>query len=206
MGLQGGTMNRQDAEEYTESLGQIVVGSWRQVALAQRLGVPEALNMTIEQWVSERLGGYVKLVRDERRKAVSDLSNSGHSTREIAEIIGVSKSTVAADVQNRTDQSETPKPEEKQGAGAGNPAPRKPTAAEKRAIAKAERSQQRIAFTQNIIEAVRVLDRPPSRAKAMAAEFDVDYAKRMSEKISSKRLLGAAAFLNALADYWEDRR
>jgi hypothetical protein len=37
----GLSMNRQDAEEYTLSLGQIIAGSWRQIALAQKLGVPK---------------------------------------------------------------------------------------------------------------------------------------------------------------------
>ena len=57
----GGVMERDDAEEYTQALGQIVVGSWRQIALAQRLGVPNALGMSLETWVNERLGGYIRL-------------------------------------------------------------------------------------------------------------------------------------------------
>jgi hypothetical protein len=42
-------------------LGQIVHGSWRQVALAHKLGVPKALGMRTEEWVRERLGGYARL-------------------------------------------------------------------------------------------------------------------------------------------------
>lgn len=95
-------MNREDAEEYTQSLGQIVGGSWRQIALAKRLGVPQALGLTTEQWVHQRLGGYIKLAIPERREAVKELTASGDSTRDVAEIVGVSHVTVADDVKNLT--------------------------------------------------------------------------------------------------------
>jgi DNA-binding NarL/FixJ family response regulator len=95
-------MNPDDAEEYTQSLGQIVSGSWRQIALAKRLGVPKALNLTTEQWVKERLGGYIKLSVAERQEAVKNLTDEGQSTREIGEIVGVSHTTVAEDVKNLT--------------------------------------------------------------------------------------------------------
>jgi hypothetical protein len=93
-----------DAEEFTQSLGQIVSGSWRQVALAKRLGVPQALGLTLEDWVATRLGGYVKLSIPDRREAVRNLTDEGHSAREIAEIVGVSPDTAARDVRNLTPQ------------------------------------------------------------------------------------------------------
>ena len=60
-------MNRVDAEEYTQALGQVVAGGWRQVALGHRLGVPAALGISTSEWVEERLGGYVRLSLDDRR-------------------------------------------------------------------------------------------------------------------------------------------
>jgi N6-adenosine-specific RNA methylase IME4 len=98
-------MRKEDAEEFTQSLGQIVGGSWRQIALAKRLGVPQALGLSVDQWVTQRLGGYVKMNVEDRRKAVSELAASGESTRSIADVVGTSKSTVADDlvVQNRTE-------------------------------------------------------------------------------------------------------
>lgn len=87
-------MNQAEAEEYTQSLGQIVSGSWRQISLAKRLGVPEALGLTTEQWVTNRLGGYVKMGIAERREAVGELAANGHSNREIGTIIGVDEKTV----------------------------------------------------------------------------------------------------------------
>jgi DNA-binding NarL/FixJ family response regulator len=95
-------MTREDANEYTESLGQVVAGSWRQISLAKRLGVPKALGLTTEQWVNERLGGYVRMSIEDRREAVRNLTANGHSAREIADIVGVSHDTAARDVRNLT--------------------------------------------------------------------------------------------------------
>ena len=42
-------MNHDDAEEYTQALGQIGGGAlWRQILLARKLGVPEALGSITE--------------------------------------------------------------------------------------------------------------------------------------------------------------
>jgi hypothetical protein len=87
-------MNQQDAEEFTQSLGQIGGGWWRQVALARRLGVPKALGLETEQWVKDRLGGYVKMAGEERLKAIDELKKDGHSNVAIAEVIGVDEKTV----------------------------------------------------------------------------------------------------------------
>lgn len=87
-------MKREDAEEYTQSLGQIVAGSWRQIALAKRLGVPNALGLTTEVWVKDRLGGYIKQSRQEQREAVKALTADGHSNVAIGEILGVDEGTV----------------------------------------------------------------------------------------------------------------
>jgi len=99
----------EDAEEYTQALGQVVAGGWRQVALGRRLGVPEALGLTTAEWVQDRLGGYVRLSIPERREAVAELTEEGLSTREAAEVLGVGKSTVADDrVQERTGDGPEP--------------------------------------------------------------------------------------------------
>lgn len=98
-------MKREDAEEFTQSLGQIVGGSWRQIALAKKLGVPKALGLSVDEWVHQRLGGYVRLSINDRREAVEELSDEGLSNRAIGEVLGVDESTVREDK------------------GAGNPAP-----------------------------------------------------------------------------------
>ena len=54
------TISAEDAEEYTQSLGQIFGGGWRQIAWAERQGVPAVLGLTTEEWVTQRLGGYVR--------------------------------------------------------------------------------------------------------------------------------------------------
>src|SRR5262249_37854937 len=61
---------------------------------------------SVEQWVNQRLGGYVKLAVAERRSVAKTLHEDGLSKRAIAEVIGVDESTVRADF------------------AAGNPAPR----------------------------------------------------------------------------------
>src|SRR6516164_1412375 len=74
MGLAESRMNRADADEYTEALGQVVAGGYRLVAHAQRLGVPKALGLSTPEWVEQRLGGYVRMSIPDRRNAVAELS------------------------------------------------------------------------------------------------------------------------------------
>ena len=71
-------MKPADAEEFTQSLGQIFSGSWRQIAWAQKQGIPKALGLTTEQWVRDRLGGYVKMSIEDRREAVAKLTDEAH--------------------------------------------------------------------------------------------------------------------------------
>lgn len=108
-------MNRDDAEEYTQALGQVLGGGWRQIALAKRLDVPKTLGLTTAQWVNDRLGGYVRLSVDERREAVKQLTAEGDSQREIADVLGIGLGTVNGDlsnVQNRTPEVAKPKQNE----------------------------------------------------------------------------------------------
>jgi hypothetical protein len=90
-------MTPDDAEEYTQALGQVASGAWRQIALGHRLGVPQALGLTIEQWVNQRLGGYVRYSIAARREAVAELTVEGKSTREIGAVLGVDHRTVLRD-------------------------------------------------------------------------------------------------------------
>jgi hypothetical protein len=50
----------------------------------------------------ERLGGYIRLSIEERREGAHELSSSGHGVREVGEILGISKSQAAEDVQSWT--------------------------------------------------------------------------------------------------------
>lgn len=101
-----------DAEEYTQALGQVLAGGWRQRALAWRLGVPQALGMSLEEWTEKRLGGYVRMSIPERREAVAELAAEGLSTREIAEVVGVGKSTVDRDLAPVPDGTSEPELDE----------------------------------------------------------------------------------------------
>lgn len=91
-------MNPEDAEEYTQALGQVVMAGWRQAALGERLGVPKALGLTTREWVTDRLGGYLKLSVPERREAVTELNDEGMSQRQIGAVLGVDHKTVSNDL------------------------------------------------------------------------------------------------------------
>jgi transcriptional regulator with XRE-family HTH domain len=88
-------VKREDAEEYTQALGQVVSGGWRQIALGQRLGVPAALGLSVQDWVKQRLGGYVKLSLPELKTATAELTAQGLKQREIADVVGVNQATVS---------------------------------------------------------------------------------------------------------------
>jgi phage N-6-adenine-methyltransferase len=119
-------MKQEDAEEFTQSLGQIVGGSWRQIALAKRLGVPEALGYSsVEDWVRDRIGGYIRLTVEERREAVQELIADGHTKNtEIADILGVDESTVREDKKSgnpEASQQKQAKEATSEVANSGNP-------------------------------------------------------------------------------------
>ena len=102
-----------DAEEYTQALGQVVAGGYRQVALGERLGVPNALGLTTEDWVRRRLGGYVRMSIPERKDAVAELTAEGMSSPQIAAVLGVSDQTVLNDrnASKNLEAKPTPEPE-----------------------------------------------------------------------------------------------
>lgn len=102
-------MNRDEAEEYTQALGQVLSGGWRQTLLAERLGVHKALGLTLREWQESRLGGYVRLSVTERRDAVEELTQNGMSQREIADVLGVDAATVNRDLKP-TVANATPEP------------------------------------------------------------------------------------------------
>lgn len=90
-------ISKEDAEELSQSLGQIVGGSYRQIATLARMGVPRALGLSTQEWVENRLGGYAKLSIQDRREAVKELLEEGFSQRQTAEILGVGEATVRRD-------------------------------------------------------------------------------------------------------------
>jgi phage N-6-adenine-methyltransferase len=105
-----GLVSIEDAEEYTQSLAQIFSGSWRQVLWADRQGIPDALGLSTQEWVTQRLGGYVRLAIDERREAVAELVAEGLSQRDIADVLGVDAATVNRDLRPPVANA-TPEPE-----------------------------------------------------------------------------------------------
>src|SRR4029453_4856961 len=101
-------------EEYTRALGQVMSGGWRQIALGQKLGVPDALGMTTEAWVRERIGGHVRLGLDERREGVKELTDPEGEVpltpRQAPGVVGGGVGAVKSDlrgVQDRTAKDAT---------------------------------------------------------------------------------------------------
>jgi hypothetical protein len=91
------------SEAFSQGLGKVFGGGADLILSAQRMGVPEALGMTTREWVEAHLGGYVRLSLEERRETVKSLTmpvedgGKGLSTRQAAEILGISHETVRAD-------------------------------------------------------------------------------------------------------------
>lgn len=197
------TLSFIDAEEYTQALGQVVAGGYRQIVLGKRLGVPQALGLTLEAWVQTRLGGYVRLSIPERREVVAELSAEGMSTREIGEVLGVSKDTARRDL----DGANAPVADGDRPAlaliiedsGANDPEQiesERQEAAEK---------QRRWAATLNVLDGLQHFDRPAVREQAQreAALLDPLVAASRGEVITAERLRNAAAWSALLAEELE---
>jgi hypothetical protein len=115
------SLEKIDAEEFSQSLEQIGEGWFRQLALGIKLGAPEALGLTRRQW-ADRIGLKVR-DRAERINIGIELAAEGLSNRAIADVIGVDESTVRAD---KTAGNPAPNCAGQDGqadAAAGNPAP-----------------------------------------------------------------------------------
>ena len=89
-------ISKEAAEEFTQSLGQIMGGGYQQILWAEQQGIPAALGLKLPDWV-QRIGGYIKYSIEERRKIVGELSANGLSSEKIAPIIGTHPSTVRSD-------------------------------------------------------------------------------------------------------------
>jgi transposase len=98
-------MTPEDAEEYTQALGQVTAGGWRQILLGERLGVPDALGLSTRDWVEQRLGGYVRMSVPDRKSAAVELASEGMSQRDIADVLGVSAPTVNRDLSPVSDET-----------------------------------------------------------------------------------------------------
>jgi DNA methylase len=114
----GKRLTAEEAEDFTQALGSVLTGGYRFIFQGWRLGVPDALNMSVQEWVDKRLGGYIKMAERDRQKAIAEMqaeqerdSKKRMSTRELAGVLGVSHATVATDqkaVKNLTGEGAEP--------------------------------------------------------------------------------------------------
>jgi phage N-6-adenine-methyltransferase len=103
-------LKHRDAEEYTDALGQVVAGAVRLTDLAQDLGVPQALGMTLEEWTQRRLAGAVRLSINERKQVVE--ANPDKSSRELGKALGVDHATVLNDRKTLAGETSPAEPDE----------------------------------------------------------------------------------------------
>ena len=115
------------AWEYTESLGQIGEGWWRQLSWGVRQGMPAALGMTTQQWAYRCIGSHARVTLAELPEAARELTSDGHSQREAAAILGVNQSQVSRALGSR-DEPPPPEPPADQASDAiaSPPAPEPP--------------------------------------------------------------------------------
>jgi len=96
-----------DAEEFTQTLEQSGKTFWRQILLAKKMGVPQALGLELREWVSDRIGGTIKLSVEDRLEAIKEIKaeNPKMTQREIGEVLGVSQDTVSLDLKKDENSS-----------------------------------------------------------------------------------------------------
>lgn len=186
----------EQAEEYTQSLGQIIGGSWRQIAWADRNGIPDALGLSTRDWVEQRLGGYVRLQISDRREAVAQLAEEGMTQREIADVIGVDRSTVTRDLDDGAGAPAEPSDQDEQPQSGANARP-KPSPAEERRKAKAEAARQVADGVGRAVHSLAAL----ADANGAIAELVADYGPPALD-IQVADLRRATTALGAITKEW----
>lgn len=174
-------LSSEDAEEYTQALGQVAAGAWRQIALGERLGVPKALKMTTREWVEQRLGGYIRLTVEERRRAVAELDGEGMGPRAIGRVLGVDHSTVIADQRggNPPSASEVPPSDQQEPVGAGG---NSPPENDGRVVLSERASQQRIDDARELND-----QHPDLAAKVLAGDMEPKRAQRLARERAAEQ-------------------
>lgn len=126
------------AREYQAAVRHVGEGTRGLIVHAFRERHPELLGMTRREWVLDTFGGYVQLPLDERRDATRELVEvEGLSQREAADVLGVDHATVNRDLRG-ADAPPAP-PDQPEPAAGGADAPPDPTAADRAALAEADR-------------------------------------------------------------------
>jgi predicted transcriptional regulator len=151
-------MRRERAERLTRELTDITSGIALSArgAIDQRVrliqdGVPQALEMTAEEWAQTLTGPYERLELAERQEVHRELAENGLSQRQIAAATGSSQATVRRDLES----NDSPEPEESsddgesEGAAESNDSPEPEDDLEQQALDEAIRAVE---------EQARILD------------------------------------------------
>src|SRR5215472_6850244 len=92
-------MDKKQAEEWIASLDQINTGTYRQILLMDKTGIPKLLNYkNLTEMVKAEFKGWKKYAVSDRRKIVMELTEEGYSQHKIAAVLGVTQPTVHNDL------------------------------------------------------------------------------------------------------------
>ena len=194
-------MNIQDAEEFTQALGLVMAGGYRIIIQAKKLGVPQALGLTVEEWVQTRLGGYVRMSVPYRREVVKELAAEGMTQREIGEVLGMSQPTVGRDLDANGSTNDGQR-KAKSDSNASKPKQKILTQAEREQFEKEEGKRRARQLTTEWICGLGVFDPGPLDPVIRAEEMleDLDYkVARIATDLSAERYQKIARVITAIA-------
>ncbi len=187
-------MTLEDAREFSQSLGQIGEGWFRQVALGVKMRVPEALGLSRTEWCSTFK---VSMRSTERAEAVQELHEDGHSNRAIADVLGVDPRTVRRDFSEANAPPDDGDPEEEDDESEANAPPDSLTPDK-------IDEMSHWAGARNMVDMLDMVDVPIERARELAGYVRVHLEPKNRKKVTPSRARHGAEFLIAFAVALED--
>jgi len=92
-------MTADDAAEWSEAIGQVNTGGWRQVVLAVKMGVPQELGLEPAEWAAKYMPELGRVPRKELPEAAKELTDAGLTQREAGAVLGVGQRTIGRAIQ-----------------------------------------------------------------------------------------------------------
>jgi hypothetical protein len=93
------TISKEQAEEFTRNAAELVHIGYKNILWADNVGIPTVLGYeSLRDWVTDKLGGYIRYPIEERREIAKELRANGKTKTAIGEILGVSNDTIKNDL------------------------------------------------------------------------------------------------------------
>jgi transposase len=93
------TISKEQAEEFTQNAASLVHIGYKNILWADNVGIPTVLGYeSLRDWVTDKLGGYIRYPIEERREIAKELRANGKSKTAIGEILGVNDGTIGRDL------------------------------------------------------------------------------------------------------------